>query len=154
VQAAAPRRAFDAIGHQVAHVDLVAQLDLQLLEHPAAGEGISIEALSDSTVNSDCSTDGVAHLDQQLDHGHVLEVADIGHAHLDGALLQRSGCGRSSYRWFCFGFRCFCRGNFGRLGASSRSCFGSSGTALSAVSSSSDHAALLDLVAQLPPSAP
>ena len=46
---------------------------------PAAGDGISIVALSDSSVSSGSSArDLVAFPDQDLDHRHVLEVADSG----------------------------------------------------------------------------
>jgi hypothetical protein len=42
--------------------------------------------------------DGVAGLDQQLDDGHVLEVADVGHAHFDRA---RSWQQAPQRRWAC-----------------------------------------------------
>jgi hypothetical protein len=45
---------------------------------PAFGDGISIVALSDSSVMSDCSlVDSIARLDQYFDDFHLLEVADV-----------------------------------------------------------------------------
>jgi hypothetical protein len=64
--------------HHRALVDLVAQLDLQLLHHAGVAEGISIEALSDSTVIRLCSTftvsPGLTSISMTAD---VLEVADV-----------------------------------------------------------------------------
>ena len=57
---------------------------------PAAGDGISIVALSDSSVISGSSAlMVVAFLDQDLDHRHVLEVADIGNLDLDRVIGSR-----------------------------------------------------------------
>ena len=51
---------------------------------PPADDGISIDALSLSTVISDCSgLHRVAGLDQHLDHLDVLEVADVGYHDVD-----------------------------------------------------------------------
>ena len=53
------------------------------LTTPAAGEGTSIEALSDSSVISGASTAiTLARLHLYLDDRHVLEVADVGHTDL------------------------------------------------------------------------
>ena len=61
-------------------------LTLTSLTVPAAGEGTSIVALSDSSVTSESSAfDDVARLDEDLDDRDVLEVADVGDLDLDCA---------------------------------------------------------------------
>ena len=81
------RAALQPLDHQDhrAFADLVAELDLELLHDARPGDdGISIEALSDSTMISAVSTAiGLARLDQQLDHRDILEVADVGDLHFD-----------------------------------------------------------------------
>ncbi len=74
------------IGHQVAHVHGVTDLDLEFLEHASGGR----RDLHRGFVGFDgeerlLQRHGVTGLDQQLDHGHVLEVANVGHAHFHGA---------------------------------------------------------------------
>ena len=57
---------------------------------PAAGDGTSIVALSDSSVTSESSGfDDVARLDEDLDDRDVLEVADVGD--FDFMLIAASG---------------------------------------------------------------
>ena len=73
---------------QVTGVDLVAQLDLEFLDHAGRGR----RNLHRGLVGLDgeqrlLDLDRVARLDQQLDDGHVLEVADVRHPHFD-----RAGC--------------------------------------------------------------
>ena len=62
---------------------------------PAAGEGTSMVALSDSSVTSDWSSgDGVARLDQHVDHADVLQVTDDRNPDLEGGhdqTVQGSG---------------------------------------------------------------
>ena len=75
-----PAAAFDH-RDQVADVDLVAQLDLELLEHAGRGR----RNLHRRLVGLDgdqrlLGLDRVARLDQHLDHRDILEVADVGHA--------------------------------------------------------------------------
>ncbi len=53
---------------------------------PGSGAGTSIVALSDSSeISGVFGLHRVADLDEDLDHRHVLEVADVGHAHLGHA---------------------------------------------------------------------
>ena len=58
-------------------------LTLTSLMVPAAGEGTSTVALSDSSVTSGLGDD-VARLDQDLDDRDVLEVPDVGDRDLAG----------------------------------------------------------------------
>jgi hypothetical protein len=59
---------------------------------PACDEGISIEALSLSTVIRLCSTLTVSPgLTKDLDHGHFVEVADVRHDHFRRTAAGRCG---------------------------------------------------------------
>ena len=96
-----PRRGGRAHPHRRAcritlpFADLVADLDLDLLHDAGGGAGTSIVALSDSSETSGVlGLHRVAGLDVDLDHRHVLEVADVGHLDVDrlliASLLKRS----------------------------------------------------------------
>src|SRR3990167_706798 len=85
-----------------ADVELVADLDLELLQHASGGRRDFHRGL----VGFDreqrlLGLHRVAGLDQQLDHGHVLEVADVGHAHFEHAARRGRShrCGRCGGRF-------------------------------------------------------
>jgi hypothetical protein len=97
---------------QVADIDLVADLDLELLQHA----GRRRRNLHRRLVRLDrdqrlLGLDRVADLDEQLDDRDVLEVADVGHRMSTGTPSARA----------CFAQGCGSRGRRGRRRACSRS---------------------------------
>ena len=76
--------------NEVPSLTLSPTLTFRSLIVPAAGDGTSIVALSDSSADQRIlGLDRVAGLDEHLDHRNVLEVADIGHAHLERFINAR-----------------------------------------------------------------
>ena len=82
---------------QVANVDFVTELDLEFLDHTRGARRDFHRGLvglhGDQAL---LDLDGVAHLDHDLDHGHVLEVTNVGHAHLDRAARRTAGAGAAA----------------------------------------------------------
>jgi hypothetical protein len=87
-------RAFED-GQQVADVDDVAHLDLELFEHAGGGRRDFHRGLVGLHRDQRLlDLDGVAGLDQDFNDGDILEVADVGDADFDraGGGGSRSGC--------------------------------------------------------------